>query len=54
LNYEKNPSLVFKSNKNQFISQDNVQLTDMLESITIIAPGEKFILNGKIKLFKIL
>ena len=53
LNYEKNPSLVFKSHKNEFNSQDKVQLTDMLESITIIAPGEKFILNGKIIISKL-
>jgi hypothetical protein len=52
LNYKKKPSLVFKIQNNQYISQDHVQLTDMLESITIITSGKEIILNDKMKISK--
>ena len=52
LNYEKNPSLVFKNYENQFISQGHVQHTDMLKSIIIITPNQKIILDNKIIISK--
>ena len=52
LNYEKNPSLVFKNYNNQFISQGHVQLTDMLKDITINTPNKELILDNKIIISK--
>jgi hypothetical protein len=53
LNYQKNPTLVFKYFNNNFMSQGHVQYTDFLNSITFKTNNKNFNLNNNIIIFVI-
>jgi hypothetical protein len=56
LNYQKEPSLIFKifnNSEKNFKSEGHVQYTNFLESITFKTKNENFYINDNIKIYKI-